>query len=238
MLKINFLPLLAGLLLPGCTEQSKQPTHSPAPTDQLGAGLLVLTEQDTRFFSRPVPLFRDSLLRQPLPGLTPERTTCPTCMRCAEPQEYYHGPVRPFSCGGGDGMQFICPKATRTYTELVLDTLGHHAYLRPGVGTFYTWNRYMQERAQQGDYFQFERQWDRHVLYDQPYDLRHLPPPGPNQLVRLRIPDVSDVKFYPVLVQGYWLKLRYTRENGAMGYCWVVWRNEKAWLLGFKFRTD
>ncbi|MGI4874778.1 MAG: hypothetical protein ACRYFX_26795 [Janthinobacterium lividum] len=235
--KITLTLLLASLVLPGCTEQ---PAHQAlaAPFDKLGAGLLVLTEQHTRFFADSIPLFQDSLTQHHLLSLTPERTTCPTCMQCAEPTAYHHGPIQPFECGGGEGIKFICLKATRRYTELVLDTLGHRAYLRPGTGTFYTWKQYMQERARQGDYFQFVRQWDRHILYDQPYDLRHLPPPGKDLLVGLTIQNLDDVKFYPVLVQGYWLKLRYQPDTGLERTCWVVWRNEKAWLLGFKFRTD
>lgn len=227
--------LLLALLLASGNSLAQAPR--PVAPDRLGAGLLVLSEQHPDFFRRPVALYQDSLARKRLFLLSPERTTCPTCLLCAEPTEYYKGPVQPFSCGGGYGIAFICHRATRRYRELAIDTLGRRAYLLPSVGTFYTWNDYMKLCARRGDYFQFVRQWDRTVLYNQPYDLRHLPPPSRNLLVGLRIPGISDVKFYPVLVQGYWLKLRYTRSNGTTGTCWVVWRNAARWLIGFRFRS-
>ncbi|MDJ0365779.1 hypothetical protein QMK33_11500 [Hymenobacter sp. H14-R3] len=230
-LKITLLASLLGFWLPLAWGQSRP------PADQLGVGLLVLNEQNTSFFRKPPPLFSDSLLATRLPTLTPERTTCPTCMACAEPVAYHKGKIQPFICGS-EGMEFICTKKAAGYTEISIDKLGKKAYLQPGAGIFYTWNGYMRHQASQGDYFTFVRQWDRTVLYDQPYDLRRLPRPTAALLVGLKIKNISDLKFYPVLVKGYWMKLRFTEDGNAMRYAWVVWRNEKAWLHGFQFRTD
>ncbi len=203
----------------------------------LGAGLLVLDEQNTNSFTKPIPLFRDSLLTSPLLNLTPAQTTCPTCMVCAEPVAYHKGKIQPYSCGI-DGIEFICPKATAAYTAIVIDKLGKRAYLKPRMGNFYTWDSYVRRSARAGNYFMFVRQWDRTVLYDQPYDLRHLPRPNNALLVGLKIRYISGLKFYPVLVKGYWMKLRFTDDGKTTRYCWFVWRNEKEWLHGLQFRTD
>ena len=234
-LPVKWITLLLISLLSGFHASSARGQPRP-PGYHLGIGMLVLTRETTSGFARMPALFGDSLLTTRLPALTHEGTTCPTCMECAEPTSFYKGPIQPFSCDV-EGMQFICTKKAAGYLEIIINKRGKRAYLKPGTSTFYTWNGYMRHQASLGDYFMFVRQWDRTVLYDQPYDLRHLPRPNAAQLVGLKIPGISDLKFYPVLVKGYWMKLRFKEDGQPTRYAWFVWRTETEWRHGFQFRS-
>ena len=230
MRKKTCLVLLSLLLANGICK-----AQSPAYT--LGQGLLIFNEQNTTFFTKPIFLYKDSLLKKMLVKLELSQTTCPTCMLCAEPEESYPGKIHPLFCGSGNGMQFICTGNTKHYSEIIIDTFGAKAYVKKGMGSFYNWNSYMQMKARQGEYFMFVRQWDSTVLYDKQYDLNNLPAADKDLLVGLAIENVSGIEFYPVLVQGYWMKLRYRDKKGRSCYCWFIWRNEKEWLNGFKFHA-
>ena len=207
----------------------------------LGIGLVSIGKEArfVEYDSKPVVLYKDSARTVVYTKLVLAQTNCPTCMECAEPPATYQGKIQPFICGAGQGMQFICTKATKKYNELIIDKAGTRAYVDSRQTIFYSWNAYMQRQARQGEYFEFVRQWDKSVLYDKPYGLHTLPKPDKNLLVGLRLPaDIDYLRFYPVLIKGYWMKLRIVDGQKTIGYCWFVWRNEREWLHGFKFRTD
>lgn len=214
-----------------------QGTVARASAEQyLGTGLLVIYEplQSTYSF----PLYKDSACRQLLMQVTPEQTTCPVSMLAAEPEAHHSGPVDPFICGGGMGLQFIYTRSTARFSEIYIDTNYTKAYVKPGTGKYYTWDRYFRDRAAMGDYFEFDRSYDSNILYKRPYPEDALPPAGKTLQVGTHFKDLSDLRFYPVRVQGYWMQLRAVRDKRTMGYCWVIWRSDKAWLIGFKFRTN
>ncbi len=205
----------------------------------LGNGLLVFG--NTFFYDytgKPIPLYQDTLRTILLTNLTLDQTTCPKCMECMEPVAYYKGIIHPFICGEANGMNFICTRTTPNYNEIIIDTSGTRAYTSKDQGAFYSWNDYMQMSAELGDYFGFNRQWDSTVLYDKPYDLAKLPEHDKNLQVGLNIKNVENLFFYPESVDGYWMKLKAVRLKKTVGCCWIIWRNEKEWLVGFQFRTD
>lgn len=185
-----------------------------------------------------IPLYKDSLKKQSAINLTLKETNCPACMECAEPTDNYKGKIQPFICGGTLGINFICIKITTACKEILIDTSGHTAFIEKGKGKFYTWNNYMKKRALEGDYFSFSRPADRTILYNKMYDLKRLPKPNQNLQVGLKIQHLERYNFYPVLLSGYWMKLRIMEGKKTAGYCWMIWRDERKWLKGFTFRTD
>ncbi|XZF14541.1 hypothetical protein ACTHGU_00240 [Chitinophagaceae bacterium MMS25-I14] len=204
--------------------------------DPLGIGLVHI-ECDYDF--DPVKLYKDSACRQVLTIMTPDSTTCPECMNCAEYERHYHGSIHPFICGSGNGLNFICTAVYAAGFEIEIDASGRNAYLPKEAGKFYDWNSYYQWQAGRGEYFVFSRQWDSTVLYDKQYDQSALPAATDSLLqAGTHFKDIDDLHFHPVVINGYWMKLIATYDKDTAGYCWIIWRNKDSVLCGFHFRTD
>lgn len=185
-----------------------------------------------------VPVYRDTGLSQLQTVLTAEQTDCPECMGCAEPATFFPGSFHPLFCGGGKGPAFICTRTTAGYHEIIMDTLGTRVYVPWQYGNYRSWEQYLLQEAAAGEYMRFVRQWDSTILYDQPYPIEALPAPDSHLQVKLALKDVDDLLFYPVAVQGYWMKLKARRGKQFKGYCWIIWRNENQLLHWFAWRAD
>lgn len=224
---ISFLIILSGCISQISAQQKKM---------TLGSGLYTI---DNILISKfKIPVYKDSLKKVLYTNIIPSITNCPTCMECAEPISYYKGKLQPFSCGGANGINFICTRVTAASYEIIIDTTGTKVYASKDKGKFYSWDLYMKHRAKQGDYFEFNRQWDKTILYDKIYNLHKLPVPDKKLQVKLNLNNIDTYRFYPAQVNGYWMKLKILEDKKLIGYCWIIWRNEKQWLKGFKFRTD
>lgn len=210
-----------------------------AQDDRLGTGLVVFEGLHYSLnWDKPIPLFKDTTCTSLSFNLAAADTHCPTCMACAEPTAYHSGPYRPFQCGGGEGLAFVCTNSAKNYREIIIDSVGTRAFLNNRTGVYYSWTNYLLKRTRKGDYFRIVRQWDSTVLYDRPYNLNDLPEPDSNLAAGIKFRDFSDWHFYPVAVQGYWVKLKAMDGNRSKGYCWVIWRNEGRILNWFAWRAE
>ncbi|PZP48892.1 MAG: hypothetical protein DI598_09160 [Pseudopedobacter saltans] len=202
----------------------------------LGDGVVIVQYKNYEKNFKLIVLYKDSSCKIPFIKLLAENTNCPTCFGCAEPTHYYKGPIKPFSCNLMNGIVFVGRKCGNNAYQIFTDRSGTVAYIAPNVDTkYYTWSQYMNDRSNNGDYFLFVRQWDSTVIYNKKYSLKHLPKPNRSLQVGTHIKDIDYVKFYPMLVDGYWMKLKAKRNDRTIGYYWVIWRNETEWLVGFKF---
>jgi hypothetical protein len=160
-------------------------------------------------------------------------------MLCAAPQNYYDGILKPFICSSLEGIVFICEQQDSNKYEVFIDTLGNVAYVPKTAAIQYqSWETYMVKQGERGEYISFIRQWDSTVIYDKKYDLNYLPKADSNRFVGVKINDLDDVRFYPVSIDNYWMKIKGVRSRKTTGYYWVIWRNEKNWLVNFTFRAD
>ncbi len=204
------------------------PAWSQAGGYTLGTGLLELASvRQVLLWTDTVPVYNDTGLTQLQTRLTIDQTTCPQCLACAEPVAFYEGPYRPFLCGGGNGPAFICTRITARYFEILTDTAGTLAYIPAAYGRYTTWERYLPAEAKACAYFRIVRQWDTTVLYDKPYPAGQLPPADKYACVGVKLHQPDDLKFYPVTVAGHWVKLKAMKGNKPVGYCWIIWRDER-----------
>lgn len=204
-----------------------------------GTGLVVFEgPQYGLLWEKQIPLFKDSMCTSLWFNLAAKDTRCPTCMACAEPIEYHNGNFRPFNCGGGEGVAFICVNVAKNYREVIVDSIGTRAFLNNRTGVYYSWQNYFLKKARKGDYFRIERQWDSAVLYDRPYAINALPAADSHLAVGVKFRDFSYWRFYPVAVKGYWVKLKAMDGKQLKGYCWLIWRNDKEILNWFAWRAE
>lgn len=209
------------------------------PGYTLGSGLLRLNAKTLPIsWQDTIPVYRDPALTQLWTNLTIEQTNCPECMACAEPERFYQGPFHPFICGGRNGPSFICTRSGNQFHEIITDSSGTRAYVPVQYGAYDTWEQYILGQAKQGDYFRIIRDWDSTVLYDKPYAAEALPAAGSGFMSGVSFADISDFKFYPVAVQGTWMKLKAVSGRKAMGYCWIIWRNENHLYKWFAWHAD
>lgn len=214
-------------------------TAQPGNTYTLGLGLLSFGSRTLPLsWTDTIPVYKDSALTVLQTMLDISQTDCPSCMACAEPQTYYGGPFLTFSCGGGKGPSFIYTRSGKQFHEIITDTSGTRAYIPLAYGTCYTWEQYIHNEAAAGEYFRINRQWDTTTLFNKPYPENALPVSDSGYLAPLALTDVDDLKFYPVAVQGHWLQLKAKAGRKSMGYCWIIWRNDKQLFKWFAWRAD
>lgn len=202
--------------------------------DYLGNGLVEIA---VPFELPPTPLYRDSISGSVLTVLTLQQTNCPECMSCAEPDRFHTGTILPFLCGSGR-LSFICTGTGSNRYQIRIDSIGQVAYLSKTAGTFYTWNDYFRKQAAQGEFFSFDRAYDTTILYDKPYERAALPKADRTFRVHLQYEESEFLRFYPVQVKGYWMQLKIMEDTATIGYCWMIWRDEKHWLKGFQFNPE
>lgn len=197
-----------------------------------GGKTLPLSWNDT------IPVYKDSALTVLWTRLDITQTNCPSCLACAEPEIYYGGPFFTFSCGAGKGPSFIYTRSGKQFHEIITDTSGTRAYIPAVYGTCATWEQYILIEAGQGEYFRINRQWDTTILFNRPYPGSALPASDSSHLSPLSFANTDDLKFYPVTVKGNWLQLKAMSGRKRVGYCWIIWRNEKQLFKWFAWSAD
>jgi hypothetical protein len=206
----------------------------------LGDGVVVVKYEPWKTNdSKSVVLYKDNKCTIPFVNLTIDNTNCPKCMECAEPESYYNGLLRPLICSASEGIVFAGEKYGEGEYKIFIDTTGLIAYApKHSSLIFFSWSDYMIGRGRKGEYFSFDRSWNHNVIYNRKYEINSLPKANKEFIVGTKIKDIEDVKFYPVLVDGYWMKIKGIKNGQWIGYYWIIWRNEKDWLIDFSFNPD
>jgi len=204
----------------------------------LGSGLVVFGGGPLDInFNESITYYTDTTELKPM-HFTVEQTNCPNCMICAEPTQYYNGVVHPFLCGY-QGLCFVTTNQSKNWRDIIVDSTGKKLYVKANQGVYYSWRDWMILQGKKGEYMMRQSYNDGLILYDKPYDLQHLPVPNKQHVVKLKLQNIEDLRFVPVDVKGYWVKLKVTDYwHKTYGYCWIIWRTETDWTFGFKWHAD